>query len=79
MEQIDYPIIRINSQTWLDEEEAIPIFEGFIYSANEKIYRDYYLNKEFADCKGDIYKIIDRIPPTSVWRNLLRFCQEFIK
>lgn len=73
MEQIDYPIIRINSHTWLDEEEAIPLFDGFIYTAKKGIFIDYYLNKEFADCKGEIYKVIDRIPPTSFWRNLLRF------
>ena len=73
MEQIDYPIIRIDSKTWIDEEEAIPLFDGFIYTAKEKIFKDYYFNKDFADCKGDIYKVIDKIPPTSFWRNFLRF------
>jgi hypothetical protein len=80
MEQIEYRIIRINSQTWIDEEKAIPLFDGYIYTAKEKIFLDYYYDKEFADCKGDIYKIIDRIPPTSFWRNFFPFFYlEFIR
>ncbi len=55
MQQIDYPIIRINSHTWLDEEEAIPLFDRFIYTAKKGFFIDHYLNKEFADCKGEIY------------------------
>lgn len=70
---IEFPIIRINSHTWQDGEESIPLFDEFIYTSSKEIFDEFYLNKEFADCKGEVYKIIDRVLPTSFWRNLLRF------
>ncbi len=70
---IEFPIIRIDSQNWLDSEELVPLFDGYMYSSKYQIYKDYYQYKEFADCKGNIYRIIDRILPTNFWRNIFRF------
>ena len=71
--KIEYPITRINSSEWIDYEELFPIFDGYMYSSKEEIFRKYYYNKEFADCKGDVYRVIDRMLPTNYWRNLFSF------
>ena len=73
MNDINYPITKINSKTWVDEEDLFPLFNCYMYSSKESIYIDYFHNKEFVDCKGDIYIIIDRIPPVGFWRNFLSF------
>jgi len=73
MDEINFPMTRINSKSWLDKEDLFPLFNGYIYTSKEKLFNDYYRNKEFVDCKGDIYKVIDRIPPTNFWRNFLKF------
>jgi len=73
MGKINYPITKINSENWIDEEDLFPLFSGYIYTSKEIIFNDYFRNKEFVDCKGDVYKITDRILPTNFWRNFLKF------
>ena len=70
---MEFPIIKIYTETYLNEEELIPLFDEYIYSSKEEVFQDYYLNKEFADCKGNIYKVVDKRLPSSFWRSLLRF------
>jgi hypothetical protein len=70
---MEFPLIKIHSKDYLDEEELIPLFDEYIYSSKEKVFHDYYFNKEFADCKGNIYKVVDKRLPTSFWRGFLRF------
>ncbi|WP_405247049.1 hypothetical protein [Cellulophaga sp. Asnod2-G02] len=73
MDQIEFPVIRINSKTWSDPEEAIPLETHYIYTPKTTIFNQFYLNKEVADCKGTIYKIIDRKQPDNFWRVIFSF------
>lgn len=72
MNLIEYPLIRIKSENWLDEEELIPLFDEYFYSSKVKVFHDYYYNKEFADCNGVVYTVVNRVLPTSIWRSLFR-------
>lgn len=56
-----------------DGEALLPLFDAYYSSPKEQVYRDYYHQKEFVDCKGCVYKVVDRKTPESFWRNLFYF------
>lgn len=79
MNQIEFPIARINSKSWLDHEDLMPLFDGYIYTSSDQVYYDYIHEKEFTDCKGDIYRVTGRIFPTSFWRRFFWFVPNVYK
>lgn len=79
MNQIEFPILRINSKSWKDQEDLMPLFDGYIYTSSDQVYYDYVHEKEFTDCKGDIYKVTGRVFPVSFWRRLFRFLPNVYK
>lgn len=79
MNQIEFPIIRINSKSWKDHEDLMPLFDGYIYTSSDEVYYDYLHEKDYTDCKGDIYKVTGRVFPVSFWRRLFRFLPNVYK
>ncbi|WP_299105872.1 hypothetical protein [uncultured Tenacibaculum sp.] len=73
MKKIEYPLIRINSNTWIDSEELFPLFDGYIYSSDKQIFKTYFFNKEFIDSKGKIFKVVGSEPPQSIFRKWFKF------
>ena len=58
---MEFPIVRFDSKSWSLREDAIPLYDEFIYSAKMRVYNEYYYNMEFVDCRGDVYKVVDRV------------------
>ncbi|WP_431110769.1 hypothetical protein [Winogradskyella poriferorum] len=73
MEKIEYPMIRVNSSTWIDYEELFPLFNGYMYATKDEVFKSYFFNKEFVDSKGNTFKVVDRIPTTNFFRKLFKF------
>ncbi|GAB5526444.1 MAG: hypothetical protein Roseis2KO_43160 [Roseivirga sp.] len=70
---IQFPLLNITDHDWEPEVvEAQLIFDGFIYVKRE-LFDEFYRDKFYADCKGDVYKAIDVVPPTALWRRAFYF------
>lgn len=52
--------------------------DQYIYTADYKVYQEYYLNQLFVDSNGDVYKIIDRKLPNQ-FRQILSFIPNLCK
>lgn len=75
-----FPAANVSIKNWdKNEDYLIYILEDdFIYTTNNKLYQEYFLNKLFVDSNGDIYKLIDRKLPNS-FRQILSFIPNFCK
>lgn len=47
--------------------------DPFIYTGDNQLYQDFYFEQKYVDSKGNVYVIVDRILPTSFWKQVLRF------
>jgi hypothetical protein len=73
-----FPAANVSIKNW-DENEDYLIYileDEFIYTADNKLYQDYFLDKLFVDSNGDIYKCIDRRLPNS-FRQIFSFIPNF--
>jgi len=70
-----FPAANISIKNWNPKEDYLVyiILNEFIYNDNQKLYQDYYHNMDFVDSNGDIYKLIEKRPPSSLWRNVFKF------
>ncbi|WMN11773.1 hypothetical protein QYS49_39570 [Marivirga salinae] len=78
---IKYPMINISDKNW-DKEDDLTVymlFDEFIYTNQEDLFIQYYKDKEFCDCQGNVFKVVDRRPPVSFWRNFFRFLPNVFK
>lgn len=73
MKEIEYPLMRINSNTWVDSEELFPLFDQYIYSSKKQIFETYFFDKEFIDSKGTLFKVIAREPTENILRKWFKF------
>lgn len=73
MQEIEFPIVRINSDVWIDYEEFFPLFNGYLYSSKEEIFNIYFFHKEFIDINGNIFKVVGREATTNFFRIFFRF------
>ena len=55
------------------------LFDEFIYTNREDLFRQYYKDKEFCDCQGNVFKVVDKRPPVSFWRNFFQFLPNIYK
>ena len=75
-----FPAANVSIKNWdKNEDYLIYILENeFIYTTDNKLYREYFLDKRFVDSNGDIHKLIDRKLP-SAFRQILSFIPNFCK
>ncbi|PHR86708.1 MAG: hypothetical protein COA80_19430 [Leeuwenhoekiella sp.] len=73
MIDIKFPIIRINSRIITDSEELIPLWDNYMYSSKPEIFKTYFLHKEFVDSKGQVFRVISRIPTDNHLRKIFKF------
>jgi len=76
-----YPMINITDKNWDKEDDltVFMLFDEFIYTKRTDLFKQYYKDKEFCDCQGNVYKVIDRRLPVSFWRNFFRFLPNVYK
>lgn len=75
-----FPLINISEEKW-NAEELIEYFDfdGYFYSSNTELYKRYIEGKEYCDCNGDVYQVVDKIPPKQWWRRVFRFIPDFYR
>ncbi|TCI90598.1 hypothetical protein [Tenacibaculum sp. M341] len=73
MKEIEYPLMRINSDTWIDYEELYPLFNQYMYASKKEIFETYFFNKEFIDSKGRLFKVIACEPTENILRKWFKF------
>lgn len=76
-----FPIANITIENWNPNEDYLLyiLMDPFIYKDDEKLFRDYFFNYKFVDSNGDIYRLVDRRLPTSLWRRTLKFLPNIFK
>ena len=62
----------INLWTKKLEEESL-LFDGIIYNNNDAYFNSSYLNQEYCDSTGHVYKIVAKTVSPSAWRRQVRF------
>ncbi len=78
---IIFPMLNISDKNWgkADNLTEYMLFDKFIYTNREDLFRQYYKDKDFCDCQGNIFKVVDKRPPVSFWRNFFRFLPNVYK
>lgn len=65
-----FPLINISSKK-LDEDAIL--FDDKIYNGSEDYFNSTYLNQQFCDCNGKVFRVIGKTPNPKFWRRLLGF------
>jgi len=76
-----YPILNISIKEWNNIEidySVIILDEGVIYTSNEYIYANFFLNNKYVDSNGTIYRVIGRELPAP-WKKMFSFLPNFYK
>lgn len=75
-----FPAANISIQKWdKNEDYLIYILEDkFIYTTDQKLFENFFLNNLFVDSKGEVYKVVDRKLP-SLTRRIFSFLPNFCK
>ncbi len=69
-----FPAIDISVKKWSYEDlMEYVIYEDYIYTSKDSIFKKYYQDHLFCDSMGKIYKAIKKEEMTENWRNWLRF------
>lgn len=76
-----FPVANISIDNWDSNEDYLlyVLMDPFIYRDDEKLYRDYFFNYKFVDSNGDIYRLVDRKLPTSLWMRVFKFIPNVFK
>lgn len=70
---MEFPLLNITDHDWNPEAvEGQLIFDRFIYVRRE-MFDEFYWDKFYCDCDGDVYKAVDVEPPTSLCRRFFYF------
>lgn len=69
-----FPIANV-SYEWNPKEDYTHyiLMDPYVYTNNEQILNEFYLNQKFVDSEGNIYRIVDKRLPTSWWRKAFHF------
>jgi hypothetical protein len=75
-----FPAVNVSITNWdKNEDYLIYILEDeFIYTSDNQLYKEYFLDKLFVDSNGDVYQIIDRKLP-GLFLQILSFIPNFCK
>lgn len=77
---VKFPAANISIQKW-DKNEDYLIYileEKFIYTTDQKLFENFFLNNLFVDSNGEVYRIVDRKLP-SLTRRIFSFLPNFCK
>lgn len=76
---IEFPVVNIDFKNWPELEESNFLFDEFIYTDDEGVFKIFYKNQLYVDSKGKIYKLIGKQRPRELWRRVLRFLPNAFK
>ena len=69
-----FPLLNISVAVWKPNEYwDYVIFDEYIYTDKESIFKELYQDKKFIDATGKIYRGVSKAELTEKWRNWLRF------
>ena len=69
-----FPAIDISTNKWvIDDIMEYVIYDEYIYTSKDSVFRENYKNRLFCDGNGKVYKAIRKVEMTENWRNWLRF------
>lgn len=70
-----FPIANVSIKEWDPQEDYnhYILMDPFIYDNREDFFKAFYLNHKFVDSDGNIYKIVDKRPPSAQWRRIFHF------
>ncbi len=80
-EKMKYPILNISLKNWNSSKLDYSILlldSNLIYTSNDELFNNYFLNNEYIDSNGKIYEIIGRELPSS-WKKAFSFIPYFYK
>ncbi|WP_026709638.1 hypothetical protein [Flavobacterium filum] len=57
--RVNFPILKISDDNWNEmEDDGMPfLFQKFYFSKDKDLFKKLYLNKEFVDKNGTVFKI----------------------
>ena len=69
-----FPAIDISVNKWnLEDLMEYIIYNDYIYTRKDSVFKKYYKNHLFCDSRGKIYKAIKKAEMTASWRNWFQF------
>lgn len=56
---VSFPLLKISDDDWneMDDNEMPFLFQKFYFSRDQELFRNHYLNKEFVDKNGRVFRI----------------------
>jgi len=77
---MNFPLINVSKKVWSWHSAMEYLLQDeYIYTAKESYYEEYLQAQLFCDCNGNIFKVVDKVPPTEGWRKALRFLPNVYK
>ena len=57
--RISFPLLKISDDNWneMDDHGMLFLFQKFYFSKDKELFKKFYLDKEFVDKNGTIFKI----------------------
>lgn len=69
--EINFPLVNISIKKWSDDDITTYFeYDRYYRSINYFHFKSHLLNNNFCDCNGNLFKVIDLIPPKSNWRRV---------
>jgi hypothetical protein len=69
--EINFPLVNISIKKWSDDDITTYFeYDRYYRSFNYFHFKSRILNNTFCDCNGNLFKVIDLIPPKSNWRRV---------
>lgn len=71
---MQYPIFNIGLSEWdtgYNIAQELLKWNDIYYSKDERFFSKYFLNRDFVDCKGEVYRLVGKEPLKKWWYPLL--------
>ena len=69
--EINFPLVNISIKEWTGDDITMYfLYDRYYRSINYFHFKSHLLNNNFCDCNGNLFKVIDLIPPKSNWRRV---------
>lgn len=70
-----FPLLSISTPQWtnFDSYYECLLMDPYVYSRDEQVFSDYWYSQKFCDCEGNVYRVVDKVPPEEKWRRIFSF------
>lgn len=70
---MNFPLLNITDTDWDPVRVESKLIFGEFMNIRQELFDRFYQDKLYCDCKGNVYKVVGMISPTSLWSRVFYF------